>query len=399
MGAAVLLLQGLSLLCLLGLLAQPAAAAPYTPQRDDDIVERLPQRLGSSAERSQARALRARLQQGPENLPLALQLARESMERARLQGDPRELGQAQALLAPWWGQERPPPALRLLRATIRQSQHDFLPALADFDALLASPGLAPPLQAQAELSRAALLQVLGRWSEARAGCERLSRLPTAALHGRICLAELDSLQGRAAEAQAALARLAGEAAAPQAWLQLLRAELAERQASDAAEPLYKAALQAAPEIYTRAAYADWLLDRQRAPEAAALLLAHGSERQAEGQDLPDALLLRLAIAWKQTQDPRAAAAAADLRARFEAAEQRGDRSHGRERARFALDVAPDATQALAQARLNWAQQKEPADALLLLRAARAAQQPAAAEAVRQFVRATGFQDQRQRGLL
>ncbi|MET0518423.1 MAG: hypothetical protein ABW005_06260, partial [Burkholderiaceae bacterium] len=92
--------------------------------------------------------------------------------------------------------------------------------------------------------------------------------------------------------------------------------------------------------------------------------------------------------------PRAGAAAADLQARFDAAELRGDLIHGRERARFHLDVAPAAAQALREAQGNWAQQKEPADALLLLRAARAAGQPAAAEPVWQFVRASGLHDVR-----
>ncbi|MDN3922138.1 hypothetical protein [Roseateles violae] len=378
---------------LLGLPAQPAPAEPYTPQRDEELVERLPQRLGSAAQRAESRLLRARLQQAPENLPLALQLAREAIARARLQGDPRELGQAQALLAPWWSAA--PPPVRLLRATIRQAQHDFGPALLELDGLLATPGVPLPLQAQAELTRAAVLQVRGRWREARLGCTRLAGPHYAALgaaarlHGEVCIAELDGLQGRTEQAEAALLRLSALPGAPQAWIALLRAELAERRGRAEAGPLYRQALQANPEIYPRVAYADWLLRQRRWRDAAHVVLGFG-----EAGNLPDALLLRLAIAWKQAADPRAGAAAAELQARFDAAAERGDDSHGRERARFALDLRPEPGIALAQAQANWALQKEPADALLLQRAALTAGQPAAAEPLRQFQRETGFADRR-----
>ena len=110
--------------------------------------------------------------------------------------------------------------------------------------------------------------------------------------------------------------------------------------------------------------------------------------------MPDPLLLRLAIAWLRAKDARAPHAVADLQARFDAATLRGDTSHGRERARFHLDVAPDAPLALTEASSNWLVQKEPADAILLVRAARAAGQPAAAEPVWRFVKEHGLNDVR-----
>ncbi|MDC6171289.1 hypothetical protein PO768_28130, partial [Paucibacter sp. XJ19-41] len=156
-------------LFLLCCLALPAAAdQPYTPASDTELVERLPKRLGA-----EQRRLRDQLGAAPANLPLALQLAREAIARSRALGDPRELGLAQAALAPWWSQAVPPAPVRLLRATIAQSQHRFDAALADLDALLATPGTSPTIQAQAELNRAALLQLRGRLSEAQAGCQRL----------------------------------------------------------------------------------------------------------------------------------------------------------------------------------------------------------------------------------
>lgn len=348
-------------LFLLCCLASPAVAdQPYTPASDTELVERLPKRLGT-----EQRRLRAQLSAAPTALPLALQLAREAIDRSRAQGDPRELGQAQAALAPWWNQPAPPAPVRLLRATIAQSQHRFDAALADLDALLATPATPVAVRAQAELNRAALLQLRGRLSEAQIGCQRLAdSRGDGALHGRVCLAELASLQGRGDAASQELARLARQPGAPAGWIALLRAELAHRRGEPAADALYRRALELNNDVYTRAAYADWLLERQRWPAVIALL---------QGQESADALLLRLAIAWQRSGDTaRAKPAMAELQARFDAARLRGDGGHERELARFALDLQGDAKAALAYAEANWAQQREPADALLLARAKEAA---------------------------
>ena len=387
---------------LLGLLMMTgtAWADPYTPQRDDEVIERLPQRVGSAADRAAARQMRAALRQSPDQLPLALNLAQAAIGRFRSTGDPRELGQAQAALAPWWNSSTPPPAARLLRAVIRQSQHDFQAALSDLEQMLTDPAVPLPLRAQAELTRAAALQVQGRWREAGIGCARLASLRYAALgtgvqlHGLVCSAELDSLQGRAAQAKASLDQLAHTPTAPQSWISLIRAESAERRGDPAAGGLFRQALAAEGDIYSRAAYADWLLGARQWSAAANVLLDYDREAEKDTAAMPDPLLLRLAIAWLGAKDSRAPAAVADLQARFDAATLRGDTSHGRERARFHLDVKPDAQTALTEARGNWEVQKEPADAILLVRAARAAGQPAAAEPVWKFVKEMGLVDAR-----
>jgi hypothetical protein len=106
------------------------------------------------------------------------------------------------------------------------------------------------------------------------------------------------------------------------------------------------------------------------------------------------LLLRRARALQRLGDPRAAAAATRLAQRFEASRQRGDPPHAREEALHALELGADPQRALRLAQLQWQLQKEPADALLLLRAAWAAGQPEAAEPVRRFVQQTGLVDAR-----
>jgi len=378
----------LTAVVMLSLNAGALLAMPRIPANDDEIVQRLPYRLDATA-----RAQRAQLARQPQQLALALDTARQAIDRARRHGDPRELGLAQAALAPWWSLPAPPPAVRLLRATVLQSQHAFDASLKDLDVLArGAPDIPLSLQAQAGLTRASVLQVTGRLVEAGQACRQLQTAPFAALGpslalaSRACSAELQSLQGQPREAEAALARLAREAQGD-AWLALVRAELAERRGDDAAaQARWREALGGGGDVYARAAHADWLLDRHREAEVLKQLLPIDDEI--------DALLLRRAIALHRLHDPAAPAAAQALQARFDAALQRGETTHAREQARLALDIQGRAAPALALAQANWAQQKEPADALLLLRAALAAGQPEAAEPVRRLVRQTGWSDVR-----
>jgi hypothetical protein len=383
--------------------AEPADPGVVVPARDDEIVERLPAHLGDPAqrraERAAERAQRAQLQAHPDQLGLALQASRDALARGRREGDPRELGAVEAALAPWWNLPDPPPEVRLMRATVHQSQHEFQAALADLDALLASPAAALPVRAQAELTRSGVHQVLGRFDEAEAGCRRLAGpeflpLGDGVRHNALaCLAELSSLRGRADPAAATLARLAGAAGpddpgdAP-GWLQLMRAELAQRRGDPAAGALFEAALRASPDVYTQCAYADWLLDNGRPADALSLLRGH---------EAADPVLLRVALAERALYGPRDARTRRDARTlgeRYDAALLRGDRSHGREQSRYELDLRGDRRAALALAESNWRVQREPADEVVLVRAAHAAGRGAAADGVWQFLRETGGRDAR-----
>lgn len=362
---------------LLSLMLPPAAhATPSVPVHGDEIVERLPSRADAAQ-----RARRAALARDPRQLPLALATAQQAILRARREGDPRELGSAQAALAPWWHEPKAPAPVRLLRATILQSRHAFAEALTDLDGLIAESATPAALRAQALLTRASLQQLRGRFDAARTDCEALRQPGYNALGDGVqraaqaCLLELQSLTGdprRAQQALEALSRGAGD----DAWLALLRAELAERQGDDRAAQRHYETASAGGDIYALAAWADFCLDRRRAKEALAVL-----ER---GPAQADALLLRRAIAWHQLGDAQAAPAAASLRERFAAIRQRGDSPHLREEARLALDIDRDAPRALALARQQWTLQKEPADAVLLWRAAGAMGGSAAAGLVREL---------------
>jgi len=314
-------------------------------------------------------------------LAAALTAARRHVEASRRQGDPRFLGRAQAALAPWWDAAAPPDEVLLLRATIRQGLHDFAAARVDLDALIGHR----PDDVQALLTRAVVATVQGDLARATADCARVGAL-AGELLGLTCAAPLASRDGGA---RAAFDRLGAlTAAAPRGpvavWATTARAELARALDDDrAAERLLRAALAVTPDDpYALAVLADLLLDGGRPDEVDAML----RDAQAE------TLVLRRAIALRRLGKPEAAALAARLRGEIDASAARGDDTHLRERARYFLDVAPDAAMAVAAARGNWNLQREAIDVRTLLEAAAAAHDPAAAAPALIWIDAGGIDD-------
>lgn len=355
---------------------------PFTPVSDGVVLERVPATAGDARARERA-ALRRQLAARPEQLDLAARLARLDIEEGRARGDPRYLGRAQAALAPWWDQASPPPGVRLLRATILQGRHEFAAALADLDAAVRED----PGDAQAWLTRAVVLGVQGRHQEAARSCAPLAAL-AGPLTAAVCEAQVKSLAGHSQEAYALLAgELARGSVAPeaQAWALSTLAEAAARAGDTArAEKLFARTLALDPrDAYTRAAFADLLLDLGRPAEAAALVKEHGED---------DNQLLRRVLAETALGSPGAPALASELSARFAASRLRGDGLHAREEARFALHVEKAPDRALALARAAWQVQREPWDVRLLLETALAAGQPEAAAPALEFLQATGCED-------
>lgn len=368
----------LAALILLAWLANPVLrAAPYTPADDARVLERLTLRADDPAARELA-ALRARWRSAPREPDAAVALARRLFALAGEDGDPRHVGHAQAVLEPWWADPTPSPAVRVARATILQYGHRFDDALAD----LQSAAEAEPDEPEAFAWIAAIHMVRADYDGARKACRRLADLAEL-LAGAACLATVDSLTGHAAAASRALRdALRREPTAEPAqrlWALTRLAEIDQRRGAHAdAEAAFREALALGlRDVYLRAAHADFLLDRQRPAEVIALLAGDGARA--------DVLLLRLAIAAKATGDARAAGWARELQARFDASSTRGDTTHRKEEARFALEVLGQPQRALALARENYAVQREVADARVLLEAALAAGQRNGAEPVLQWL--------------
>lgn len=357
-------------------------ASPYIPADGKQVVEHLPSRA-NQVQRELLR-LRAELSKNPNDLHLATALARRYIEQARTEGDPRYLGYAQAALAPWWKQAQAPDEALVLRATLRQSTHQFGPALADLDAVVHHDSG----NVQAWLTRAAVQMVTGDYIAAKGSCMRLySRAP--ALIVQTCLSNIGSVSGDAkasyASLKATLERYPDTDPNVRGWVQTLLAEMAARNGdAAAADAFFRQAMAAGePDSYLLGAYSDFLLDRGRAPEVVKLLKDKGRI---------DALLLRYAIALKTIKSPDAPAQADALRSRFDAAMLRGDTVHQREQARFELALRNDPNTAVKLALLNWAVQKEPADLRILVESAAASGDRAAAKTATDWIAKTRIED-------
>ena len=362
--------------------AVPAAtAAPFVPSDDRQVLERLPAAAAAPRLRELA-VLRQRLNADPRNAGLAVDLARRYYEETAAEGDPRYIGYAQAALAPWWNLPDPPPEVRVVRAMLRQFSHQFDLAMAD----LAAAVQAQPENGEAWAWQASIAMVQANYPQARTACERLAPLASP-LIGLACLAAVDGVTGRAAPAAQALrtALQQAEVSAPEMrWALTRLAEIEERRGEfAAAEAAYKQALRLGiTDGYLLAAYADFLLDRGRPAEVLSLL---------QGRERSDLMLLRLALAAKASGSPSLAGWSATLDARFAAARLRGDSVHEKEEARYALAIRGDAARALPLAVSNFAVQREPADARVLLEAALAAGQRAAAEPALKWMADSGIE--------
>ena len=361
-------------------------AAPFIPVDPNQVLEKLPLAAVDPQTR-ELQGLRRQLATRPDDLKLALRVARRNLEIGHAEADPRYYGYAQAALAPWWDRNPPPPEVLLLRAMLRQNRHDFDGALADLRQVLQ----ANPRHAQAWLTQAVIQQVQGEPAAALRSCLALRRL-TGSLLFNACWGGAASRGGQAEAAYRGLSQaLAGSPDADpveRQWALTVLAEIAEQRGdAPAAETHFRDALALGRrDVYLLGAYADFLLDRNRPAEARELLK---DEQRADG------LLLRLALAERRLDDPAWQRHADLLEARFAAARQRGDSTHVASEARLRLELRQQPQEALELAQRNWAQgQREPQDARLLLEAALAAGQPQAAREVLDWLTRIRLEDER-----
>jgi hypothetical protein len=358
---------------------------PYLPQDGGVVLEKL-RATAFDPVAHEIRQLRGRLAADPDNLALACQYARCCIERSRADADPRFLGRAQSALAPWWGAGTPPIDVLVLRATLKQSQHDFTNALAD---LVVAAKIAPR-NPQIWLTRATILTVLGDYTGARGACQPLMQLAPG-LVSLTAAANVATLNG-AAESACGLLRgtLAANSADPvdeKIWALTVLAEAEARlgHVAEAAADFKSAIAYGQRDPYLLGAYADLLLDQGRAPEVVDML---------QNETRADALLLRLALAESAIVPPPAnfQEHVAALSARYEAGHLRGDFVHQREEARFTLQLLHKPQEALPLAQINWQVQHEPADARILLETAIAAGDPAAARSASDFIQTNHLED-------
>jgi Tfp pilus assembly protein PilF len=351
------------------------------------VLETLP---GTGSDRDEIKELKRRIEADSAQPESALRLARLYIEKGRSQFDPRAYGHAEAVLQPWLGPSQAVPEALLLRATVRQNRHDFAAALTDLEAALQLN----PRMSQAWLTRAAIQEVQGDYPAALRSCMALSKWAEA-LPAAVCLNSALGLSGQLETAYQRLSAVVdGATGADQdqlLWARVVLAEMAERLGRRGdAESWYRRALGLGRRNgYLLATYADFLLDGGQ-PEEVVDLLA--KETRA------DPLLLRLALAEQNLGSADFPTHQAALADRFAASRLRGDAVHQADEARYALQIAGDSAAGLSLALANWAVQREPRDARIVLEAARKAGRPQAARPVLEFLGRTGLEDIRLRQL-
>ena len=358
-------------------------AAPRKPAADTEVLERLPLRAGDAGARELV-ALRSAMTAAPTEPAPAARLAQRYFDLAMARGDPRYVGYAEAVVARFG--EPLPASLRFMRGLLRQYRHDFDGALADFAAAVA---LDPDLAA-AHAWRGAIYLVQADYVAARNECDALRRLGRGTLVGA-CIGLVQAYGGQLEAGYRSLqqALAATGDADNRLWLLTRLGEVAAwRGESALAERRYREALSIGRDDgYLLAAWSDFLLDAGRPAEVV---------KQLAGWETSDTLLLRLAEAEAALKSPAAARLVRTLDERFAGARLRGDTTHRAEEARYQLRLRGDAAQALRLAAENYRVQREPRDARILLEAAIAAGDPAAAQVVRDWLASSGFEDARLR---
>ncbi len=364
---------------------QGHASEPYRPTNDTQVLVEL-HRGGTRAVDREARSLRPGLQEHPNELAPARRLAQLLIEQARRESDPRYLGQAEAVLRPWWQSAEAPTEVLILRATIEQSRHQFDAALKTLNEVIIRDSRA----GGAWLTKATILTLRGDYPEARRACGALFRL-TDLLTALTATAAVGGVTGEAERSlkllEVSLEGAASTSAATLAWSHTVAGDLAERLDRSAdAERHYLAALTLAPrDPFALSVWADFLLNQRRPAEV---------QSRLESETDIDALLLRYAEAKAATSRGALSAITSEivrLEAGFAAARRHGV-SHAREEARFQLHLLRAPERACQLARENWEQQREPADLRLLLECGKAANDRVAIEAAQAWIRTHRYED-------
>ena len=315
-----------------------------------------------------------------------LMRAQRYLGEARTAANEHLLERVADIVGPLANLPRPPLTALILRASLRQRQHEFDAALEDVQAVLERQ----PQNASALLLKATILTVKGQYSAAARTCARLTA-HTPLLVRTTCIARLASLTGDTEKSYAALQRVISThpyaPAAYRHWAHVVQAETANRLGhTDAAFRHFERALELeARDSYALAAYADFLLDNGEYTEVVSLLQEFNTH---------EGLLLRRAIALQRLGQKQAAARVAHEFESLVSDDGRGEMHHLREWARFELDVRGQPKSALEFALMNWREQREPWDARLVLEAALAARAPSRALEVITWIRRVGLSDVR-----
>lgn len=341
-------------------LAPSAVAEPYQPQSDQEIVQTIPDYIAS-----QAAAL---------TLEASTALASSLLAQAKDNSDPRAVSVALQTLKPWAHTQSA--ELNIIRAGLLQYQHNFGAAIKQLEHPIKSRSPDP----RALLLRANIHIVQGRYADAERDCSALLRHSDTAVSAT-CLAVTHSLSGQLAKSYTALnsfaQRFTNSQTTVKQWIASSLADMAIRLGHNPSAHWQAAFQEHSNNASLRLEQARWLISRNQLKTAQALLL-----------ELPTSLNRDVLLARTSISPP-----VEQLQSRFELAEVAdGKHAHAREYTEFLLHVAKRPKEAAVKALLNWQQQREPIDLLLLSIAAQRSGNQAARMVASEFRQQTHIED-------
>lgn len=331
--------------------------------------ERAIQRLDADKNYQQ---LRVTLTDRPADVLCACKLARLCLKKG-------STTRARRALAPWWKMKHVPQEVILTRATILQRDHFFPESLSELSLLIQLN----PKHAEAWLMKSTIHAVCGDYEEAYTCALPLFGIASPVI-ASTATANALSLSGKASESYQLLAKrlsMPGSNDSPETlcWAWTTLAEIAVRLGkNEEARQHFETALLTVPRNqYARVTYGEFLIASGE-PQAAWRLIRPTVSGEAE--------TLVLALAEKAMEHPQQKFAD-ELKDQFAGTTSTGSRAS----ARYFLDIANDPARAWQIAKANWdALQREPADTLLALRAAKAAGADAAD--IRSWLAKSGIED-------
>ncbi len=373
------------LFCLLTITPE-GLSAEYLPEFDDEVIAMLSPTVVAIA----ANVRRSESQTPQNSQPSSL--LREivgAYTLARQTNDARAYGYTLSLLEMWPGSIEAPPLVLIIEAATLQHSHEFDRALKKLDSVLQIA----PNNLQAHLIALQIHLVRGEYPEVKKTCSSLVELraPVLAIN---CQGQLLGLTGMGTEAIEML--LTGleyrQLDAAQALeLHTTIATIAHRlELHEIAACHYSAALKLAPEnSYLLVHFSDWLLEQGRYDDVIEFL--RPTSQITENFELK----LRLYAALLTVGDSESTnSLLQEIHAEAQSMKARGEDRPHKLLALYELQITGDSSASLTQALANWQQQKDPGDALLLARAAKASGDQRPLIDVRTWQRLHGLEDYR-----
>jgi predicted Zn-dependent protease len=333
--------------------------------------------------------LKKALEKSPENSEIAAKLAKTYIQLARQKSHPAYYQDAKAILKPWWNNDQAPVEIILLRATLLQHDHHFDDATKDLLKVIR----AQMNNAQAWLTLSNIQIVQGKYDDARASCDALSRV-SSHWFASACFSQIYSITGQADRAYSMQKILLEQSKHAQEslrlWILGLLSDTAMRQGKQIdAEEYYKTILSISPhDTHTLRKYADLLIDQERYAELSSLL----NTQKLNNHTLALRSLIAAQKAGKQTFVSQHTPILE--KTLFGEEEDHHGHIHKQEQALFLLKIKQQPAQALALALDNWEIQKEFDDTAIALRAALASNNKSDIKPVLDWLSSQNVEDSR-----